>query len=118
METLISRLKEASVKVAAVIDEAFDPPSPVTLGQNLDEFWTELEAKAQAMQQLRDEGVPCDSRDAFERDGLVALWPKRDTLHDPLAALVTDLFSPHIELLKDPEIVAKHLVSRHIDYET
>lgn len=108
-EALQIRLAAAGISKVAVIDDAFDDRNLIALVDGVDQFLANAEASDDWLEQLASNEISCSSRDAFESDGLIALWRKRTLFQGSLGEAIKALFLNAEAKLRFPAQVAENL---------
>ena len=76
-ESLRNQLNQAGIKSAAVVDDAFDPPTVSTLRGEVETFWNFVEREERVREQLTSCGVVVNSGDEISDGAIKILWDKR-----------------------------------------
>ena len=116
-ELFRTRLADANVKKVVVIDDAFNQRALMSLidSADVDTFWEKLHDIEGSFQSLEQHGIPCNEKQAFEEDGLFALWEARSFFDGPLKEEINILFLTPEEKWSQPTIVAQNLQRLGLD---
>ena len=109
VEFLRQRLDRSSIKTAAVIDNAFDPPTLSSLGGEVADFWNLIERDGDLREQLESFGFPAESEDDITEEAIAVLWSRRDESTPLVDGANRMLFAAAISALEEVERIVDSL---------
>ena len=109
VEFLRQRLDRSSINTAVVIDNAFDPPTLASLGEEVFDFWNLIERDDDLREQLESFGIPVESEDDISEEVIAALWSRRDESTPLIDGANRTLFADAIPALREVERIVDSL---------
>ena len=109
VEFLRQRLDRSSINTAVVIDNAFDPPTLSSLGEEVVDFWNLIERDDDLREQLESFGIPVESEDDISEEAIAALWSRRDESTPLVDGANRTLFADAIPALREVDRIVDSL---------
>ncbi len=106
---IVSRLKDAGILEAAIIDDFYDPLRRDNFKAEIGDFWNAIERDEASLEELKTIVPDATDRDDITDAALSALWDKRDSLPKLSKPLREQLFAKRLEDFDQLEALATNL---------